>query len=202
MNTQTTNFSASTSSSLLRRVKDHQPDAWQRLVDLYGPLVYFWCRRYALREQDAPDVMQNVFTAVAGAIQNFDHDHSQGTFRGWLWTIARNKIRDFYRQQQDQTHAVGGSSAQQKIAVIPEHFPEETLDTAHRDQINDLFRRGVEMVKAEFESQTWEAFWRTAVEGQSTADVAADLDITANTIRQYKSRVQRRLREELGDLLE
>lgn len=55
------------------------------------------------------------------------------------------------------------------------------------------------MVRSEFEDRTWQAFWRVAVEGHATAEVAADLGITANAVRQAKSRVLRRLRQELGD---
>ena len=37
--------SSSTSTSLLRRVRANQAEAWARLVDLYGPLVWHWCRQ-------------------------------------------------------------------------------------------------------------------------------------------------------------
>jgi hypothetical protein len=34
----------SVSSTLLERLKARRPEAWQRLVDLYGPVVYRCCR--------------------------------------------------------------------------------------------------------------------------------------------------------------
>ncbi len=42
-----------TSPSLLARVQANRPGSWERLVDLYAPLVYHWCRRSALSPEDA-----------------------------------------------------------------------------------------------------------------------------------------------------
>lgn len=53
-----------------------------------------------------------------------------------------------------------------------------------------------------YEGWTWRAFWRVAVDGCSPADVADELDMSVNAVYIAKSRVLRRLREELGDLLD
>src|SRR5262245_29431146 len=66
--------SASTSSTLLERVRAQDQEAWQRLVHLYSPLVYGWCRRSGLQDADAADVGQEVFRDVAGAIAGFRRD--------------------------------------------------------------------------------------------------------------------------------
>ena len=84
-----------TSSDLLSRVRAQDPAAWERLADLYGPLVYYWCRRSGLQEADAADVVQNVFVAVASAIENYRRQ-ADATFRGWLWTVTRSKVQDHF----------------------------------------------------------------------------------------------------------
>ena len=58
-------MASSTSVSLIARLRDQDGDAWQRLVKLYGPLVYRWCREAGLQASDATDVGQEVFGAVA-----------------------------------------------------------------------------------------------------------------------------------------
>jgi len=63
--------SGATSSSLLERAKARDPQAWERLVELYGPLVYQWCRRWGISATDSQDVVQELFRAVASGIARF-----------------------------------------------------------------------------------------------------------------------------------
>jgi RNA polymerase sigma-70 factor (ECF subfamily) len=65
-----------------------------------------------------------------------------------------------------------------------------------------LFARALDLIRGEFEERTWSAFWRTAVDGRAAKDVGADLGMSAGAVRVAKSRVLRRLRQELGDLNE
>jgi RNA polymerase sigma-70 factor (ECF subfamily) len=191
--------SISISSTLLERLRAHDAEAWQRLADLYGPLVYHWCRRSGLRTPDAADVFQEVFAAVSGTIAAFRRGVASDTFRGWLWTITRNKIRDHFRAQDHQVEAVGGTDAQIRLADLPEDCTDSSTDEDRRE-LGGLFQRALTIVQSEFEDHTWNAFWRIAVEERQTADVAAELGMSVNAVRQAKSRVLRRLRVELGDL--
>ena len=117
-----------TSTSWLSRVRQRDPQAWRRLTELYGPLVYHWGRRHGLSAEDASDLTQEVFSAVVGAIERFLHSPEQGTFRGWLWTIARNKLRDHFGREADREAADGGTEACQRLAMIPEIWSDESHD--------------------------------------------------------------------------
>src|SRR4051812_13633655 len=83
-----------TSRSLLALAKERDGPAWTRLVELYTPLVYFWCRRGPVQEQDIPDVVQDVFRSVVTGLASFRKQREGDTFRGWLRTITRSKISD------------------------------------------------------------------------------------------------------------
>ncbi len=192
------NLVDSTASSLLVRIKAHDPEAWQRLTDLSGPLVYHWCRRHLQHPDDAADVFQEVFSSVARSVDGFLLRQNGGTFRGWLYTITRNKIHDFYRVKAQRIDAAGGSVAQDMLAQVPD-IDDESLDSTHIGETVNLFHRALDLVKCDFEDRTWQAFWRSAVENEPTNEIAADLGMTANNVRQAKSRVLRRLRQELGD---
>jgi RNA polymerase sigma-70 factor (ECF subfamily) len=191
----------STSSSLLGRARSQDAAAWQRLVDLYGPLVYQWCRRQHLRPEDRADVFQEVFRAVATHLQTFRMDRPGDTFRGWLLTITHNKIRDHFRRRQQQVQAVGGSDPLWQLAHVadPVAGQEEASDAVEQSA---FFRRALQLIWDEFEDRTWEAFWRVVVDGQASADVAAALGISLNAVYKAKSRVLQRLRQELSGLLE
>jgi RNA polymerase sigma-70 factor (ECF subfamily) len=75
------------------------PNAWRRLARLYRPGVYAWCRRAGLQSADATDVGQEVFLAVVKGIATFRRDRPGDSFRGWLFGIARHKIKDHWRRQ-------------------------------------------------------------------------------------------------------
>ncbi len=106
----------STSASLLQRAQQGEAEGWHRLAQVYGPLVYAWARRSGCQAADAADIMQETFAAVAKALPTFDHQRPNATFRGWLWTITRNKIRDQARL--DQANAVGGTEAQLRLDQV------------------------------------------------------------------------------------
>jgi RNA polymerase sigma-70 factor (ECF subfamily) len=59
----------------------------------------------------------------------------------------------------------------------------------------------VEQVRGDFEESAWHAFWQTAIEGRTPAAAAGALGMTPAAIRQAKSRVLRRLKQEMGELL-
>jgi RNA polymerase sigma-70 factor, ECF subfamily len=193
--------SSATSRSLLQRARSADAAAWDRLVALYGPLVLHWCRRGGLQDQDAADVFQDVFQAVAAHLGGFRKEHDGDTFRGWLRTITLNKVRDHFRRRGREPGGVGGTDAHRRMAQLPAPHPaDEDGDVAAAER--GLFHRALELIRGEFEERTWQAFWRTTVAGQVPKDVAADLGMSPGAVRVAKSRVLHRLREELGDLLE
>jgi RNA polymerase sigma-70 factor (ECF subfamily) len=190
----------STASSLVEGVKALDPTAWRRMTTLYGPLVYGWARRAGMRAEDAADTTQEVFRAVAAHASQLHHGRPGDTFRGWLWTVTRNKIRDFWRKRADQPAAAGGSTAQELLLMIADEDGASTADPS--PAAHGVLRRAVELVRSEFEDRSWQAFWRVTVDGRSASDVAGELGITANAVYLARSRILRRLRDLLsGDSL-
>lgn len=100
---------STTSVSLLNRVRGQDQAAWERLVALYTPFLDECCRCAGLQAADTADVKQDVFEVVARKICDFRRDRPGDTFRGWIYTITRNKIRDTLKRS--QTRGIGGSDA-------------------------------------------------------------------------------------------
>ena len=190
-----------TSLSLLERVKTRDGKAWQRLADVYAPLVYRWGRRMGVDADETPDVVQEVFLAVATHIDGFRRDRAGDSFRGWLWTITRNKIHDHFRRRKNQPRARGGSSADEQMARIPDRLPAvPDADPQSSDDVV-LAQRVVESIRPEVEQRTWRAFWRLAVDGQPGPEVAAELGMSLQAVHQAKYRVLQRVRQEMAGLL-
>lgn len=192
---------SSISSTLLERVRSRRPEAWVRLAELYGPVVYRWCRKAGVPRDDALDLVQEVFAAVARDIDAFRRDRPGDSFAAWLRTITRHVYLHYFRSRRERPVALGGTDAQERILQVPE--PEEATDANDpREVAGMVLPAGLELVRAEFEPQTWEAFQRVAVEGQTPARVAMELGMSVDAVYQAKSRVLRRLRRELDGLLE
>jgi RNA polymerase sigma-70 factor (ECF subfamily) len=187
-----------TSPTLLDRVRANEGDAWQRFVRLYSPLVYSWAKRCGLPNQDAADVLQEVFHSVAKNITTFRITPT-GSFRGWLWAITRNKVRDHFRVS--EATPVGGSEMQHRLQEIPEDEPESWSTDGESSRVG-VVSRAAELIRGDFEHHTWQAFWRLTVENHVARDIATDLNMSVDAVYQAKARVLRRLREELGGLME
>jgi RNA polymerase sigma-70 factor, ECF subfamily len=186
--------SGSTSISLLQRVRSNDPGAWSRLVNLYGPLIYQWCLRWDLSADDAADVSQEVFQVVAARIADFKRERKGDSFRGWLWTITRNKIGDHFRRLNREPAGAGGSEFLRLFQEVPEQLPQ---DERSETETAALVHRALELIRAEFEERTWQAFWRVTVLGHLPRDVAEETGVSVHAVRMAKSRVLRRLRDEL-----
>lgn len=191
-----------TRASLLSRAKIQDPQAWNELVDLYGPLISYWGRRCGLDAAQAGDIVQEVFASVAKAISRYEAKRDSGAFRAWLWTITANKVRDYFRREDSLLAATGGSTALGELHAIPDPATIPDQEPTESEQISALLQRAMEQVQGEFESRTWEIFQRSVVDQIPSHVVAQEFQISAAAIRQTKSRVLRRLRQQLGDLEE
>jgi RNA polymerase sigma-70 factor (ECF subfamily) len=190
-----------TSPSLLDRAREHQPEAWHRLVTIYGPLTYDWARRAGLQPSDAADVVQDVFARVSTHLATFRRDKAGDSFRGWLWTICANRIRDYYRDLRSRPCAEGGSTANVLLQQLPDAPPPEDSEEGSQE-LRGLKQRALVQLRHLFEPHVWEAFWRVAVEEQTPGAVAQDLGVSVWAVYKAKARVLQRLRQELEGLLE
>jgi RNA polymerase sigma-70 factor (ECF subfamily) len=185
-----------TRTSLLVRVQSlHDEDAWREFVTIYRPVVYRLARTRGLQHADAEDLAQRVLIAVRRAIGNWDADPSKGRFRSWLGTIARNAISNALTRRPPDA-AVGGSSILKLLEEQPEP-DRQTAEHLEREYRRSLFRWAARRIRAEFRDGTWDAFWRTAVEGMSVEEAGTALGKSVGAIYAARSRVMRRLKDEI-----
>jgi RNA polymerase sigma-70 factor (ECF subfamily) len=186
--------------TLLTRLKDGaDADAWREFVHLYGPVVYGFARKRGLQDADAADLMQEVLRSVARNAERMEYDPKRGTFRGWLYTVTRNKIYNFLNGQRNRPRGTGDSAAQERLDAVADRVDERDDDWELEYQ-RRLSSQAMDAVKGEFQPNTWQAFWRTAVEGRSAQEVGGELKMTAGAVYVAKSRVLARLREEVQRL--
>lgn len=191
-----------TRASLLVRIRDGRDhDAWQQFVAVYAPVVYGFARKRGLQDADAADVMQDVLRSVARVAGKLNYDPGRGSFRGWLYTIARNKILNLLTASSRQERGSGDSGVRQKL----EEQPAAEWDSAaswEEEYERSLAALAMKQVEGEFKPTTWRAFLATAVEGRAGAEVATELGMTVGAVYVARSRVMARLKEEVRRLQE
>ncbi|HEV3003260.1 MAG TPA: sigma-70 family RNA polymerase sigma factor [Pirellulales bacterium] len=191
-----------TSLTLLARLRADEPDAWRTMVGLYTPLVAYWLRRQGAREADVEDLVQEVFTVAAQNMARFRREHEHDTFRGWLRGIARNLVRKHFQRQSKQPQAQGGTDAFHRLQAVSAAANPSIDEEDPVGELSALYRRALELVRSEFEESSWRAFWQTAIENRTPAELSPSLGMSPAAIRKAKSRVLLRLRQQLGDLIE
>jgi RNA polymerase sigma-70 factor (ECF subfamily) len=188
-----------TSLTLLEGVRENDQRAWNRLVHLYGPLVHQWCRRAELNDEDAADVFQETFRAVARNLSNYHPTRSVGAFRSWLRTIVRTKVVDHFRRVQRQPRAQGGTDAHIQLVNAADPLAEDSVEEAAVEHTT-VVSRAIDLVRSEFSAQNWQAFEQVVIGQQRAVDVAEQLGVNAQTIYQANYRIRRRLQKVLRDL--
>ena len=188
------------SQTLLNQVRSDEADAWVTLSQIIAPLVYSWCRRSGLQPEDAADVVQEVLMSVRRGVHGFRRDDRSHSFRGWLWTITHNRLCTLARQNAQRPIPVGGSDFQKILSELHTNEPEMETTTVPCKSL-----RMVDVIEnwalKHFEERTWQAFKQTAVEGQSAIEASQSLGMSLGAIRQAKHKVRKKVRDELGDLL-
>jgi len=187
---------AITSVTLLERLR-HAGDqeAWNRFVDLYTPLLYYWLRRAGLQKDDAVDLVQEVFALLLQKLPQFTYDRGK-SFRSWLRVVTLNKLREQFRRRAVMPDGQCGELAWEPAA-------REDLEACWDDEYRrHVAARALELIQSSFEPTTWKACWETVVSDRPAAEVAAELGISVNAVYLAKSRVLRFLRQELEGLWE
>lgn len=180
-----------TSTGLLRSIQEaSEPEAWSEFVRLYTPVVYAWARRMRLQHADAIDLVQDVFTVLIQKMPGFRYDRDR-RFRGWLWTVTRNKWRERARRK---SLPVDASRHPDEVPGVEPVSPEEA------DLRRHLMARVLPTIESQFQPSTWQAFWQHVVLGRSAPEVAAELGMSETAVYKSKIRVIARLHKELSPL--
>lgn len=189
-----------TRRSLLVRLREARDDAaWDEFSGIYEPLIYQLARQRGFQDADARDLCQEVLRTVAVAIDRWDPDPSLGTFRGWLFRIARNLMLNYLAAQRRHPKGMGDSDLYRLLDSRQAVSQEDSVlfDTEYK---RILFQRAARSIQHEFAATTWSAFWLTAVEAVEVREVAVRLSVSPGAIYIARSRVLARLKQRVQEI--
>ncbi len=189
-----------TRATLLLKIRDLKDrTAWSEFVALYTPLLYSYAIKAGLQDADAADVAQESMCDVVRSIREFQYDMSKGSFRGWLLTVTRNRIRKRMSPGQRRGTGSGDSAVLQLLQEQP--HDETDIEAAWQQEYQlRLFHWAAERVRCEFRETTWQAFWMTTVDNVAIEQAAKTLELSVGAIYVARSRVLARLRTAISEL--
>ena len=187
-----------TSESLLFRLQqvDGRLDqsAWEEFVRLYTPLMFYWARKTGLNTADASDIVQDVITHVFQKLPNFSYDSSK-SFRGWLRTITLNRYREIKRLKSSGMKFTTDSVLEQLASV---EVAGSTWDI-HYARL--LVTQSMEQHRDDFTPSTWQSLRLVLSQGKTVDAAAQETGVSPWTIYSARSRLLKRLRDDLRGLM-
>jgi RNA polymerase sigma-70 factor (ECF subfamily) len=127
---------------------------------------------------------------VARSIRTFEYRPERGRFRDWLGTIVRQKLARFWGKK--ARGAGGEEEGPFDLAGAPEPDAEWGSEfNAHVLQV------AMARVRPQFEEPTWRAFELAWCDNRTAEEAARELGLSIDKIYVAKSRVLKRLREEV-----
>ena len=120
----------------LRNLQDQQ--SWEEFYTIYQPLVFRMARNQGFQDADATELTQEVFVAVASAIERWDPDPERGSFRGWLFRITRNLMINWLAYRRRHPTGTGNSDIRELLAEQPDATPGRLGHIRYRIQASGI----------------------------------------------------------------
>ncbi len=173
--------------------------ALERFYEVYFDRIYGYVRRLLKEEHLAEDVTQDIFMHVHRALDSYDPERE---LRPWMFTIATNKVRDYWRSRrfadgQREVAADDGEGASYGAAPAVSHHPgpPEALEGA------ELTARVAEAV-AELPETARTTFVLRYYEELSFEEIGRLVERNEVAVRKRYSRALEELRQRLAPEVE
>jgi len=186
---------------LLRRAREGQWDAFDRLVTVFEPRVYAVAYRILQQRQDAEDATQQTFLSV---MENMDKFREESSVATWIRRIATNHALAMLRRRRVRNTVPLDASSPDDDGAAPLARPEyiaqwqdEPWKLAARAEVKQLLDEAL----VELDEKYRLAFVLRDVEEFSTRETAEMLGITESNLKVRLLRARLQLRERLTRVL-
>lgn len=159
-------------------------EAFDSLFEVYSPRLFGFALKYFKNETDAEELVQEVFVKVW---ENRQTLKSALSFRSYLFTIALNQIRKHFNKKATSLRYL------ENLQNEPE-FSENLA--VHEDNYESALQQ-INLVIEQMPPRRREIFVKSKLEGKSSKEIAAELNISAGTVDNQVSEALRFIRTHL-----
>lgn len=174
-------------SLILRITQGGDPLSWDEFFGLYQPFLTGMVKRWGIDDQDASDIVQDVFVTLIRSLPQFEYRSERGRFRSWLGTVVRNATVDWFRRR-GQSREVSLNACQ-----CPEDSGVDSCDwdEAYQEQV---LHTALQSVQLESHPTTWYCFEGHILQGRRASEVGAECGLATNAVYVNSSRTLTRIR--------
>lgn len=186
---------STTRASLLQRVKNAEDqESWREFFHIYQPLLYRYARIRGLGREDAEELAQQCLTVLSQKMSTFEYVKEKGGFKHWLRRIANNKVNDMFKKRKMPVGKSGDFRRPQEREPAPDEAWERQWQKRHLQYC-------LLQVQQEVIATTYKAFEYHVLCSWPVEKVAETLSISVDQVYTAKSRITRRLRGKMRDLV-
>lgn len=204
--------SIATRASLIERLKDLDDRAsWQEFYDLYHDLIFSVARRAGLNENEAAEVVQETLISVAKKMPGFTYEPGKDSFKGWLLTVCRWRIRDQLSGRPAQptpdphSHCSQEGQSETRTATIErvaDQAESELSQIWEQEWETQLLQRALARIKRQVHPQHYQAYHLAVIMSRPAGEVARAVGMKVPQVYLAKHRVGSLLKQELKRLKE
>lgn len=125
------------------------PEHFRRLYRHYFPRIFAYVAYRVHTKQEAEDVTATIFMKVVRAIRGFEY-RGDGSFATWLFRIAHNEVRQFYRSHRESISLDDLPDIASAGLLPDEAFARKEQFARLRDALDRLSPRRQEIITLRF----------------------------------------------------
>lgn len=172
--------------SLVQLLQKGNVVAFDLLFEVYSPKLYGFALKYFKNESDAEELVQSVFVKVW---ENRQALKSELSFKSYLFTIALNQIRKHFNRKASSLHYLESL----------QNDPELIENQAIQNDDYELILQRIKLIIEQIPPRRREIFMKSKLEGKSSKEIAAELNISAGTVDNQVSEALRFIRSKLNN---
>jgi len=176
------------------RLRDGNVAALERFYEEYFDRIYGYVRRLVGEEHMAEDLSQEIFMHIQKSLASYDPGRE---LRPWVFTIATNKVRDFWRSRRFRDRRREGRFEDDEGTIFVASDAREPMDLLENRELSEQVAEAVRSLP----DSMGETFVLRYFEGLSFEAIGQMIDRNETAVRKRYSRALEELRHVLGNAL-